>query len=414
MPKLAACTIIAKNYLPFARTLAWSFRRHHPHVEFFVLLVDTIDGRFDPAREEFALIALDQLDNLPDRQELCFRYNVMELNTAMKPFLLEYLFRTHGVERLLYIDPDIFVYRPLDAVYRMLDDHDVVLTPHITRPMPADDTNVPHEITFLLHGVYNLGFIGLSSGAVTGSLLKWWKERLARHCVADVMNGLYTDQKWVDLVPALFDGVRILREPGYNVAYWNLHEKEFAVQGGETTVNGKPFFFYHFSALTVDDLDAISKHQNRYRLSRFPELQPLFAQYRDLLLRNGYFECASWPYSFDFYANGETITGPDRLSYRRLGSDVKKFGDPFGVGAGSFYQYRKTERMKEEEEQRASSAQGRVCEELEAIHMSGGWKALQSCYRFRDLLFPPGRLHTRALKRLFRALGAAAGRKDVR
>ncbi|GAB4487479.1 MAG: hypothetical protein OHK006_16700 [Thermodesulfovibrionales bacterium] len=170
MPKLAACTIISKNYLCFARTLARSFRRHHPDIDFFVLLVDRIDGCFDPESEEFSLVRLDQLDNLPDRQELCFRYNVIELSTAAKPFLLEYLFRAYTLDRLLYIDPDIYVLRPLDAVYRMLDDHEIVLTPHVTRPMPADD-DVPHEITFLLHGVYNLGFIGLSGGAVSARFL---------------------------------------------------------------------------------------------------------------------------------------------------------------------------------------------------------------------------------------------------
>ena len=34
--------------------------------------------------------------------------------------------------------------------------------------------------------------------------------------------GVYTDQRWCDLVPALFDGVKVLRDPGLNVASWNL------------------------------------------------------------------------------------------------------------------------------------------------------------------------------------------------
>lgn len=411
MPKLAACTIISKNYLCFARTLAQSFRRNHPAVDFFVLVTDRIDGCFDPGLEQFTLIRLDQLDNIPDRQELCFRYNVVELNTAVKPFYLDYLFRTYTISRLLYIDPDILILKPLDAVYRLLDDHDIVLVPHITRPMPVADYDAPHEITFLQHGVYNLGFLGLSSGDEAFRLINWWKERLARHCIADAMNGLYTDQKWVDLVPSLFEGVFILREPGYNVAYWNLHEKEFRTHDNEVTVNGQPFFFYHFSALTISNLDAISRSQTRFRLNEFPALQGLFARYRDLLMQNGYSDCFSWPYSFDFYDSGEKISEQDRLSYRLLGGRASEFGDPFAAGAGSFYQYRVLEKMRDGEEQRAEQAHEQACrqarQELEAIYQSGGWRGLQVYYRVRNRIFPPGRLRTKAAKHLVRALMSA-------
>ena len=52
LSELNACTIVSKNYLPFARVLARSYVEHHPGVRFFVLLVDRVDGYFDPAEED--------------------------------------------------------------------------------------------------------------------------------------------------------------------------------------------------------------------------------------------------------------------------------------------------------------------------------------------------------------------------
>src|SRR5437588_1601306 len=47
----AGCTIIAKNYIAMARVLADSFKRFHPESPFFALLLDPIEGCFDPRQE---------------------------------------------------------------------------------------------------------------------------------------------------------------------------------------------------------------------------------------------------------------------------------------------------------------------------------------------------------------------------
>ena len=56
MPELTICTIVSANYLPYARVLGASVREHHPDARFVVLLVDRVDGRFDPDNEPFELI----------------------------------------------------------------------------------------------------------------------------------------------------------------------------------------------------------------------------------------------------------------------------------------------------------------------------------------------------------------------
>ena len=111
-PPLHACTIVSKNHLSYARVLARSFLDHHPGGRFFVLLVDRIDGYVDAAAEPFELIEVEALENIADIKALLFKYTVLEANTAVKPFFLEQLFAAEGLERLIYLDPDILVLRP--------------------------------------------------------------------------------------------------------------------------------------------------------------------------------------------------------------------------------------------------------------------------------------------------------------
>src|SRR5258707_5015381 len=96
---IAACTIISRNYLPYARLLGDSLRKYHPDCEFYVLMVDSVDAR--DADETFEVINVRNL-NIQNFHHLAFRYNIMELNASVKPTFLASLFAGKGVDKLLY------------------------------------------------------------------------------------------------------------------------------------------------------------------------------------------------------------------------------------------------------------------------------------------------------------------------
>ena len=119
----AVFTIIAKNYLPHARVLMRSVAEQHPDWRRFVILVDRIDGYFDPRDEEFDIVLSSDLP-VPKSAWFHFKYTILELSTAVKPYAFQYLFATHGFDRIVFLDPDIKVFSPL-----------LVLQMHTLRPI---------------------------------------------------------------------------------------------------------------------------------------------------------------------------------------------------------------------------------------------------------------------------------------
>jgi len=333
--ELAGCTIVAKNYLPYARVLAQSFQEHNPGCPFFVLVVDRVEGRFDPAKEAFLTLEAHSLD-IPNSSVLFTKYSVIEASTAVKPYFLQYLFTRHDIERVIYLDPDILVTDSLAPISQLLEQNSFVLTPHLTTPI--NDRHKPGEFTILQAGAYNLGFIGMRRGVVADRMLAWWQARLYDQCFMAPERGMCVDQKWVDLVPGLFGSTFVLRDAGYNVAYWNLHERRVQGAGDHRyTVNAEPLRFFHFSGIDPENLDPISKHQTRFRLRDLGETKALFERYRDMILRAGWAQTKRWPYTYNSLANGIRIPEVARRLYSELGAAASALPDPFDpASAGSF------------------------------------------------------------------------------
>jgi glycosyltransferase involved in cell wall biosynthesis len=273
------CTIVARNYLAYARALAESFLAQHPDGECVVLVIDDVAGELDASHEPFEVLRPEDLE-VERFEGMAGMYDVTELATAVKPWLLEHLLR--GADSpIAYFDPDIRFYAPVDRIERLARDHELVLTPHITAPIP-DDSKQPGELDLMASGVYNLGFVAMAPGERTQELLEWWQRRLRYDCVIDHALGYFVDQRWFDLVPNTFAGTAVMRDAGMNVAYWNLHERQISrSEDGTWLVNDERLRFYHFSGFDPEQPHLLSKHQTRTRLSEHPDLARLCGEFAE-------------------------------------------------------------------------------------------------------------------------------------
>ncbi|MFN8356513.1 MAG: glycosyl transferase [Spirosomataceae bacterium] len=288
-----AFTICSVNYLAQAKTLGDSLAKHCPEIKYVIGLTDQLaDKVIDKSQlPQAELLEVHQL-NIPNFKWMCQHYDITELNTAVKPYFIDYLFqRETEVNKLIYFDPDIIVYQPLTELSRWLDHYSIVVTPHICSPVT--DGYHPSEETHLNTGIFNLGFIALRRAEDTQRFVNWWKEKLAYECKIDLANGLFVDQNWVNFAPYYFQNTIIIKNLGYNVAYWNLHERLLHHNNSQWTVQSllsqenTPLIFFHYSGYQLAKPTVLSKYQNRFTFEQRPDVVPLFEDYAHQLHNNG-------------------------------------------------------------------------------------------------------------------------------
>jgi len=281
-------TVCSANHLAHCKTMCDSFLAHHPEYKVIIGLVDRIAGRF--ATDEFAPHTIWEIDTLgiEDFEGITERYSVIELNCAMKPFMAQAIFAREYPDILLYLDSDIWVQHSLSHVEEELQHHHLLITPHLTQPMP-DNTHLPLERDILRSGIYNAGFIAMTRSAATDSFLRWWASHMQQECYYRFAEGMGVDQIWLNLVPAFFPESGVFLHPGANVAYWNIHERVLSETPRGIFVNGNyPLLFLHISGYSFDQPDLLSRHQNRFSLTTLPVWKKLLSDYAFLVKSNGY------------------------------------------------------------------------------------------------------------------------------
>lgn len=296
-------TIVSRNYFHYALNLMASVAVHLPGCQRVVVICDQLDG-LDVGTSGIELLGIEAL-GIEAIDRMVVHYTILELNTAIKPFAFSKLFERANAQHVVYFDPDIQLYSTGAPLLNVLQQADVVLTPHLLAPL--DDDRHPSDLAILQSGTYNLGFLALTQSANSQRLLTWWQQKLVRECVVDIPRGLFTDQKWMDLVPGLFERVHIERDAGWNVAYWNLKHRLVQHTTAGYSVNGGALFFFHFSGYDPR-FAAISKHQDRYQLNDCSAAtQALFADYTQNLLSAGRERFAALPYAFACLADGTPL-----------------------------------------------------------------------------------------------------------
>jgi|CZKZ01.1.fsa_nt_gi hypothetical protein len=326
---VAAVTICSTNFMAKALALRESYLSYHPESDFYILIVDRKHDRFENLAPDIRVLWVEDL-GIENFSHYAMKFDILELNTNVKAVLLAMLLAHYNA--VLYLDPDIYFYGSLEPVFRELSSHAIVVTPHSLTPIL--DGKKPSDSEFIRFGTFNLGFVGVSKCDEAFRFLDWWSQRCLQRGFYEPQLGLSTDQKWIDLAPSFFAGLKILRDPGLNVAFWNLHERTISKRGGTWQVNGDfPLRFFHFSSFTTNSPHSIAGKQSRYEAESRPDLHELLDGYAAKVRENENEQYAGYHYSFNHFEDGMYVTPTLRRFYAALEEQFPTNEDPFSHGS---------------------------------------------------------------------------------
>ena len=321
------------SYLNRARVLFQTVRRFHPDWELVALITDRPPPGlvFDVDDEPFDRVVWAEDLEIPDFNSWLFKHDVVEACTAVKgPFLHQAC--ASDADAVIYLDPDTALFASLDPLVARLETHDILLTPHLVDPNWETEAILDNDLSASRTVIFNLGFVAVRTKGEGARFGHWWNERLLHWCYDEMDRGIFVDQRWCDHVPALFDNVGIVRDPGYNVASWNLSTRRVTIgKDGVIRVNGSPLRFWHFTKLGPMG-DAMTR---KYGAENFPVYE-IWRWYR------GQVEAATDPWiperwwAFGRYADGAPIEKPHRELYRARADLQAAFPDPFDTDRGGF------------------------------------------------------------------------------
>jgi hypothetical protein len=327
--KVVFYTSINRNYLANARVLAKSVKDVFPDCTFVLLFNDVTPAGLRWHEEPFDDVVFAHELGIPDFLRFAFGYSVVEFCTATKGVMLQRIFEWYDCGVGVYIDPDCVAFSAFDEVFSLLSsDASVVLTPHLTDPEDSEKGIEYHEIAALKHGTFNLGFIAVNNDARGLRFLDWWADRLIRHSHIDFESGTFTDQKWCNLAPYLFEGVAVLTDRAYNVATWNQKGRRLTRDAqGAWRINDKPLRFYHFSGFGHDFAWASHEFETFEDAGRL--LKPLWEEYGRALEANAYDLSNEW--CWGHFKNGVAVTKADRALYRQTPDASLRFPNPYDI-----------------------------------------------------------------------------------
>jgi hypothetical protein len=272
---------------------------------------------------------VEDLD-IPNFNNLAFKYSVIELTTSLKPYISLYLL-SKNFEKVIFLDPDIMVFNSIQSILIELENNPVIITPHYIYPKingMSDDNRL------MKFGCYNLGFFAVSASKEALEFLSWWSDRCLQNAFDDVQYGIFTDQKWVNIAQCFFPFIYVSYNPGYNVAYWNLDERHITVNTNSEYFINESFqlVFFHFSSF-----DSSSDSSSPANLSKLPFymgknddsiITDILLLYKNTL--NKYISVSSDTcYSFDYMSNGNYISPTLRRAYAAMFKYFNSVNNPF-------------------------------------------------------------------------------------
>lgn len=279
MQKSVFCMVVSSTRLIQGIACILSLYRNVDDFKVYTLCVD--DKCYEFLKKiNYDKVIIVKISEL-NRKDLLELENERKLNQycwTLKPSFVKYIFNLDdSIERVTYIDSDLFFLQDLNIIFENQPDASVLLSSgEIFLPMYSTDFN--HYMQYLT-GYFNSGFISFKRDTNGLDCVNWWEKMCIDSCIANPSDNKFGDQKYLDDMPFLFKNVQEITTPGINIGHWNYPKYTFTILEDNIMVNNYKLIFYHFSGFRI-----ISKYDIRQIHEKDRVNHPFIYQiYRKLL-----------------------------------------------------------------------------------------------------------------------------------
>lgn len=236
--------ICTEEYLNYYRELYKSLKTHaanHKQILYYIgaRSIDEVSKEFD-----------EVIDANNWFQNCNPAYNTLERICSLRAKVVLNSFE-RGYQGVIFLGAKVkFFKQPRELVMPLYDGYNAVVTPHILEPLP-EDGKFPSNASLSFTGHISTDVVSFKNSPEMIKFLEWQDKIMKTQCRTTTHT--YLDQSWLNFLPFFVNDVKILKDPGYNIAYWNVGQR-----------NLDDVVCFQYSGLDLNNPERISNHQNRY------------------------------------------------------------------------------------------------------------------------------------------------------
>lgn len=242
------CSYFDSGYLSRGLALIESLRAHGDNAPVYVLALDEgVETYFvEHPVEGVHVLQVAELEAAePKLPAIKSERSRMEYYFTCTPLLIRYVMNKLNAPGSLaiYLDADLFFFDDPQLVVDALGTDSVGIIEH---RYPASV-----EKKLAKYGRFNVGWVGFRDDANGRAVLDWYASSCLEWCSDTPADGKYADQGYLNWFPD-FDGVRILENPGFNLAPWNTRRHRIVAHPHlnlPVSVDGSDLVFFHVHGL---------------------------------------------------------------------------------------------------------------------------------------------------------------------
>lgn len=252
------CMVVSRTRLIQAIACFLSLYKNMDNFKVYILCVDEKCYEFlkEINSDKIVLVTIAELN----REDLLAIKASRKLNQycwTLKPGFIKHIFTLDdSINKVTYIDSDLFFYQNPNVIFENQPDASVLLSSgEIFLPMYSKEFNQTMQT---LTGNFNSGFISFKKDINGLQCVNWWDKMCVDSCTSNPEDNKFGDQKYLDDMPFLFNNVYEITTQGINIGHWNYLKYKFTVSNDNVMVNNNKLIFYHFSGFRI-----ISKYDIR-------------------------------------------------------------------------------------------------------------------------------------------------------